>query len=98
MKAKETKTKRKRAKSEDDEAEEDEEKEDEADDDDEGSGDENEGFENEGGGDEYILVLHSVNNKRASHMMGDKDVSNQGSHVLKYGVFLFLGCIVTQFK
>lgn len=73
-KAKETKTKRKRAKSEeDDEAEEDDEKEEEADDDDEGSGDENEGFENEGGGDEYILVLHSVKNNRVSHMMGDKD-------------------------
>lgn len=74
-KAKETKTKSKKARSED-EAEEGEDKEDEDDDDEEGSGDENEGFENEEGGDEYILVLHSVNNKRASHMMGDKSVSN----------------------
>lgn len=48
-------------------------------DDDEGSGDENDGFGDGEAGDEYILVLHSVNNERASHMMGDTSVSNCNS-------------------
>ena len=42
----------------------------------EGSGDENEGFDNEEGGDEIVLLLHSYQNNRAMHMMGDKSVSN----------------------
>lgn len=41
-------------------------------DEDEESGDENDGF---GNGDEYILILHSVKNNRATHMMGDRSVS-----------------------
>ena len=47
--------------------EEDEEEEDDY----EESGDGGEGF----GGEEYILVLHSVKNDRSKHMMGDKSVS-----------------------
>lgn len=47
--------------------EEDEEEEDDY----EESGDGGEGF----GGEEYILVLHSVKNGRSKHMMGDKSVS-----------------------
>ena len=52
--------------------EEEEDKEDEDEEDEEGSGDENEGFDNEEGGDEYILVLHSVKNNKASHMMEER--------------------------
>jgi len=67
-KKQETKAKNKKAEEEDEKAEE-MEAEDEDEDEDEESGDENDGF---GNGDEYILVLHSVKNNRATHMMGDK--------------------------
>ena len=69
------KAQEKKAKSKKAETDEEEEEEMEDEDEDEGSGDENAGFSNEEGGDEYILVLHSVNNNRATHMMGDKSVS-----------------------
>lgn len=58
-------------------------------DDEEGSGDENEGFDNEEGGDEYIVVVHSVKNKRASHMMGDKSVSNWNTSPLQVFFCIF---------
>lgn len=63
-------TKAKNKKTEKDE-EDDEEMQAEDEDEDEGSGNENDAFDNGDAGDEYILVLHSVKNKRASHMMGD---------------------------
>lgn len=44
-------------------------------DEEEGSGDEDDPFDNKEGGDEYILLLHSYNNDRATHMMGKKTVS-----------------------
>ena len=72
------KVQEKKAKTKKEETDEEEEEEMEAEDEDEddGSGDENAEFSNEEGGDEYILVLHSVKNNRATHMMGDKSVSN----------------------
>lgn len=49
--------------------------EDEDEEEEEGSGDEDDPFDNKEGGDEYILLLHSYNNDRATHMMGKKTVS-----------------------
>ena len=70
--AKETKGKKKKElKDEEGEEEMDAEGEDE----DEGSEKESDAFDNGEAGDEYMLVLHSVKNKRASHMMGDPSVS-----------------------
>lgn len=43
----------------------------EGEDEDGGSDKESDAFDNGEAGDEYMLVLHSVKNKRASHMMGD---------------------------
>lgn len=70
--AKETKGK-KNKEVKDEEGEEEMEAEDE--DEDEGSGNESDAFDNGEAGDEYMLVLYSVKNKRASHMMGDPSVS-----------------------
>ena len=72
-KAKGTKAKNKKTEK-DEEGDEEMQAEDE--DEDEGSGNENDAFDNGDAGDEYILVLHSVKNKRASHMMGDPTVSS----------------------
>ena len=69
--AKETKGKKKEVK--DEECE--EEMEAEGEDEDGGSDKESDAFDNGEAGDEYMLVLHSVKNKRASHMMGDPSVS-----------------------
>ena len=46
-------------------------------DEEEGSEDEDDPFDNKEGGDEYLLLLHSYNNDRATHMMGNKTVSNE---------------------
>lgn len=67
-KGKATKPKSKKAEQEQKGDEEDMEDEDEE----EGSGDEDDPFDNKEGGDEYILLLHSYNNDRATHMMGKK--------------------------
>ena len=70
--AKETKGKKKKEVK-DEECE--EEMEGEGEDEDGGSDKESDAFDNGEAGDEYMLVLHSVKNKRASHMMGDPSVS-----------------------
>ncbi|XP_022796279.1 ribosomal oxygenase 2-like [Stylophora pistillata] len=65
-KVKGTKSKSKKAEEEGDDDEEDME------DEEEGSEDEDDPFDNKEGGDEYLLLLHSYNNDRATHMMGNK--------------------------
>ena len=70
-KEKETKKKSKNDESDKEEDGEEMEEDEEEEDDYEESGDGGEGF----GGEEYIMVLHSVKNDRSKHMMGDKSVS-----------------------